>query len=496
MNELRFGLRCSLLWRWEIRQHSNVHSNKRCEGEYEASMEEKGNKTNNATSVKNTHQTPCHIHLKSKQRTTTTTTTRTKLKANTTKRNKNIDRLLNINTSPFHSTTKWTQSRWECVPPKLEINELCLWASMFAPFEDEKFGNIQMSIGDKLSEGESNHTMEEKGNKTNKATSVKNTHQTRCHIHLKSKQRTTKQNSSRRSQQNGTKLLSLSISTPLLSTQQRKWTQSRWECVAAKTGNQRTPVLPFNVSPFGDENVHSNKLGEGSPINLWRRKETKQTKQNKSKNTHQTPQIETKNDNNKAAQDEHNKTEQLWRRRIKTEDINIPLLLTIAFVSGALSSQYFLFRMELFPISIFPLISWYFVSALHFVCLRRKRNPFSPHLSLFVWRPHPRQAQKWRKNGREQRSSWREMRAKMMMMKRDRNTNEKKKNVDSKKQEKDGGDQLTDIFMDANEWITTRTNQTTTLNKKNQRKKNQRQWKKTQTTNTNSKQKKQIDSKM
>ena len=46
---------------------------------------------------------------------------------------------------------------------------------------------------------------------------------------------------------------------------------------------------------------------------------------------------------------------ELWRRnerktRIKTEDMNIPFLLTLAFVSGAFSSQYFLFRnsMQLF----------------------------------------------------------------------------------------------------------------------------------------------------
>ena len=80
-----------------------------------------------------------------------------------------------------------------------------------------------------------------------------------------------------------------------------------------------------------------------------------------------------------------------------------------------------------------------------------------------------------------------------MMMKRDRNTIETK-NVDSKKQEKDGGDQRTDI-MDANEWIATRSNQTTTLNKKNKRKKST-SMKENPNHKHNSKQKKQIHSKM
>ena len=198
---------------------------------------------------------------------------------------------LNINTSPFHSTTKWTQSRWKCVAAKTGNQRTLSWASMFAPFKMRNSATFKCPF-DKLREGESNHPMEEKGNKTKKATSVKNTHQTPCHIHLKSKQRTTttKQLKAITTKRNKN-IERLSISTPLLSTQQRNEHNH--------DGNVWLPKLEMNELCLGlqcsllsrweiwqHSNVHSNKLCEGESNHAMEEKGNKTNKATSVKRIH------------------------------------------------------------------------------------------------------------------------------------------------------------------------------------------------------------------
>ena len=190
---VRLGLRRLLLSKWEIRQHSNVHTNKLCEEGVEPYFggERKQNKQSNISQkyTSNTLPHPSQIETKNNNKTA---------QGDHNKMEQKYWPPLNINTSPFHSTTKWTQSRWECVAAKTGNQRTLLsWASMFAPFKWEIW---------QLSNVHSNKRV--KGSpwtilwrrKETKQHQSKNTIKHLCHIHLKSKQRTTTKNSSRRSQ--------------------------------------------------------------------------------------------------------------------------------------------------------------------------------------------------------------------------------------------------------------------------------------------------------
>ena len=262
------------------RQHSNVHSNKRSEGSQSILWRRKETKPNKATSVKriNIKHLVTIISNRNKEQTIPK-----QLKAITTKRNKNINRL-------SISTTKWTQSRWKCVAVKTGNQRTLFWASMFArfqmrnlatfkcPWSQAKWRGVQpyyggerkqnkeskisqtnkhqtpchihlkskqrtktptkqlkaittkrcqMSILTNSVKGSPSHSLEEKGNKTKKATSVKRIHIKHLVTSISNRNKEQQQNNSRRSQQNGTKILSASISTPPFHST-TKWTQSRW----------------------------------------------------------------------------------------------------------------------------------------------------------------------------------------------------------------------------------------------------------------------------
>ena len=230
-----------------------------------------------------------------------------------------------IEAKTYHSTTKWTQSVAEWTQSrtmgmcgsKTDNERTLVWTWRLAPLEMRNVGNIQMSTVTSFVKG--SQTKLRRKETTNKATSVKNRHQTHCHNPSQIETNGQQQNSSRRSQQNGTKILTSSqIWTPLLSTQQRNehdhdgnvWLPKLEMNEPSCLGLQCSLLWRWEVRQHS--NVHRNKLGEGESHHTME-EETKQIKKHQSNeytsNTLSYPsQIETKNNNNKTAQGDHNKT--------------------------------------------------------------------------------------------------------------------------------------------------------------------------------------------